>query len=250
MPETVSLTQLRRFLVAHQRYATRARTSRPADVAREIERLSAVQLDSISTVDRAHRLTLTSRLGWYKPGTVSRLLGQGRIFEYWAHEACLLPVADYPLFKRRMVHLEAAHWWGRKRHDRKTEEHVIDAIRERGALPSRAFEGRGQPGEMWSWKPAKRALEHLFAAGELAIAGRNGFQRVYDLPERVIPREYLDAPTPSEDEFRRGYALRAVQGRGALTERGIAEHCRFRGGASGYASHRGRTCRRGARAAR
>ena len=106
MPETVSLTQLRRFLVAHQRYATRARTSRPADVAREIERLSAVQLDSISTVDRAHRLTLTSRLGWYEPATVSRLLGQGRIFEYWAHEACLLPVADYPLFKRRMVHLE------------------------------------------------------------------------------------------------------------------------------------------------
>jgi uncharacterized protein len=229
---TVSVAQLRRFLIAHQGYATRAATSKPADVAREIRRLSAVQLDSISTVDRAHRLTLTSRLGWYEPGTVSQLLGQGRIFEYWGHEACLLPVADYPLFKRRMVHLESAHWWGRKRQDRETEKHVLDAIRDRGALPSRAFEGRGQPGEMWSWKPAKRALEHLFAAGELAIAGRDGFQRVYDLPERVIPREYLDAPTPSEQEFRRGYALRAVQGRGALTERGIAEHCRFRGGAT------------------
>jgi uncharacterized protein YcaQ len=229
---TVTVAQLRRFLIAHQGYATRARTSKPADVAREIRRLSAVQLDSISTVDRAHRLTLTSRLGWYEQGTVSRLLGQGRIFEYWGHEACLLPVADYPLFKRRMVHLESAHWWGRKRQDRETERHVLDAIRDRGALPSRAFEGRGQPGEMWSWKPAKRALEHLFAAGELAIAGRDGFQRVYDLPERVIPREYLEAPTPSEDEFRRRYALRAVQGRGALTERGIAEHCRFRGGAT------------------
>jgi uncharacterized protein YcaQ len=228
--ETVSVAQLRRFLVAHQGYAMRARTSRPADVSRDIERLSAVQLDSISTVDRAHRLTLTSRLGWYKPGTVSRLLGQGRIFEYWGHEACLLPVVDYPLFKRRMVHLESAHWWGRKRQDRETEQHVLDAIRDRGALPSRAFEGRGQPGEMWSWKPAKRALEHLFAAGELAIAGRDGFQRVYDLPERVIPQEYLDAPTPSEEEFRRGYVLRAIEGRGAITERGIAEHCRFSGG--------------------
>ena len=228
--ETVSVAQLRRFLVAHQGYATRARTSRPADVAREIERLSAVQLDSISTVDRAHRLTLTSRLGWYKPATVSRLLGQGRIFEYWAHEACLLPVSDYPLFKRRMVHLEEAHWWGRKRQDRATEKQVLETIRERGALPSRAFEGKGDASSMWSWKPAKGALEHLFAAGELAIAGRNGFQRVYDLPERVIPREYLDAPTPSEEEFRRGYALRAVQGRGAITERGIAEHCRFKGG--------------------
>src|SRR5262245_38748399 len=228
--ETVSVAQLRRFLVAHQGYATRARTSRPADVAREIERLSAVQLDSISTVDRAHRLTLTSRLGWYKPATVSRLLGQGRIFEYWAHEACLLPASDYPLFKRRMVHLEDAHWWGRKRQDRATEKQVLETIRERGALPSRAFEGKGDASSMWSWKPAKGALEHLFAAGELAIAGRDGFQRVYDLPERVIPREYLDAPTPSEEEFRRGYALRAVQGRGAITERGIAEHCRFKGG--------------------
>jgi uncharacterized protein YcaQ len=230
---TVSLAQLRHFLVAHQRYATRARTSRPADVAREIARLSAVQLDSISTVERAHRLTLTSRLGRYRPGTVSKLLGDGRIFEYWAHEACLLPIEDYALFKRRMVHLKDAHWWGRKRQDRETERHVLDAIRERGALPSRAFEGRGTPGEMWAWKPAKGALEHLFAAGELAIAGRDGFQRVYDLPERVIPRALLDAPTPTEEEFRRGYVLRAVEGRGAITERGIAEHCRFRGGASG-----------------
>ena len=90
---------------------------------------------------------------------------------------------------------------------------------------------------MWGWKPAKRALEHLFAAGELAIAGRQGFQRVYDLPERVIPRSQLDAPTPSETEFRRGYALRAVEGRGALTESGIAEHCRFDGGAREIRPH-------------
>jgi hypothetical protein len=231
--ETVGVTQLRRFLVAHQGYATRARTSRTNDVAGAIQRLSAIQLDSISTVDRAHRLTLTSRLGWYRPGTVSRLLGEGRVFEYWAHEACLVPVEDYPLFKRRMIHLEGKHWWGRKRQDRETEQHVLAAIRERGALPSRAFEGRGAPGEMWAWKPAKGALEHLFAAGELVVAGRDGFQRVYDLPERVIPRAHLEAPTPTEEEFRRGYALRAIQGRGALTESGIAEHCRFKGGAKG-----------------
>ena len=103
---------------------------------------------------------------------------------------------------------------------------MLARLREEGALPVRAFEGRSGP--MWGWKPAKRALEHLFAAGEVAIAGRQGFQRVYDLPERVIPSAALDAPTPTEDEFRRGYALRAVQGRGALTEAGIAEHCRLR----------------------
>jgi uncharacterized protein YcaQ len=86
---------------------------------------------------------------------------------------------------------------------------------------------------MWNWKPAKRALEHLFAAGEVVVAGRDGFQRLYDLPERVIPKRYLVAPVPSEDAFRRGYVLRAVQGRGALTEAGIAEHCRLPGGAGG-----------------
>ena len=90
---------------------------------------------------------------------------------------------------------------------------------------------------MWGWKPEKRALEQLFAAGELAIAGRQGFQRLYDLPERVIPRRHLEAPTPSASEFHRGYALRAVQARGALTEAGIAEHCRFKGGAKEIRPH-------------
>ena len=115
------------------------------------------------------------------------------------------------------------------------ERRVLARIGEEGALPVRAFEGKSEP--MWGWKPEKRALEHLFAAGELAIAGRQGFQRLYDLPERVIPREYLEAPTPTEAEFRRGYALRAVEGRGVLTEAGIAEHCRLDGGAKAVRPH-------------
>ena len=207
--ESVSLPQLRRHVVAHQGFATRFRRARAADVEAAVRRLACVQLDSISVVDRAHRLTLGSRVGAIRPGTVSRLLGAGRIFEYWAHEACLVPIEDFPLFKRRMEHLRDEHWWGRKRTDRETEALVLEAIRERGALPSRAFEGSGRGG-MWNWKPAKLALEHLFAAGEVVVAGREGFQRLYDLPERVIPRRLLDAPTPSQDEFRRGYVLRAV----------------------------------------
>jgi uncharacterized protein YcaQ len=226
----VTAAALRRYVVAHQGYASRFRRARADDVAAAIARLQAVQLDSIATVDRAHRITLASRIGAYAEADMSLLLRTGRVFEYWAHEACLLPIADYPLFKRRMLELKDHHWWGRQRtaEGRKVERRVLARIRDEGALPVRAFEGRSGP--MWGWKPEKRALEHLFAAGELAIAGRQGFQRVYDLPERVIPDAALGAPLPSVDAFRRGYALRAVEARGALTESGIAEHCRFKGG--------------------
>ena len=202
-----------------------------------IRRLGAVQLDSISTVDRAHRLTLTSRIGAYPKNTVSRLLAAGRIFEYWAHEACLVPIEDYPLFKRRMLHLKKQHWWGRKHdHDPKLKKRVLDALREHGPLPTRFFEGGGGGG-MWNWKPEKLILEDLLAAGEVVVAGRESFQRLYALPDQVIPQEYRDAPVPSERDFVRGYALRAVEGRGALTESGIAEHCRLPGGAKGMRPH-------------
>jgi uncharacterized protein YcaQ len=228
--ETVSVVQLRRYVVAHQRYTTRFRRARAADIAATVHRLGCVQLDSISTVGRAHRLTLSARIGHYPERAVSRLLREGRIFEYWAHEACLVPIEDYPLFKRRMAELSDKHWWGRKHdHDPKLRESVLEVLRDHGPVPTRFFEGGGGEG-MWNWKPEKRVLEDLFAAGEVVVSGRDGFQRLYDLPERVIPRSALDSPTPSEEEFRRGYALRAVQGRGALTESGIAEHCRFQGG--------------------
>jgi uncharacterized protein YcaQ len=228
--ETVSLAQLRRYVVAHQGYTTRFRRARAADVEAAVRRLRSVQLDSISTVDRAHRLTLTSRVGAYSEPVVSRLLSTGKVFEYWAHEACLVPIEDWPLFKRRMRHLSEQHWWGRKHdHDPKVKKRVLDALRDHGPLPTRFFEGGGGGG-MWNWKPEKRILEDLFAAGEVVVARRESFQRLYALPEQVIPPEYLAAPAASEEEFLRGYALRAVQARGALTESGIAEHCRFAGG--------------------
>ena len=109
----LSLAQLRRYVVAHQGYASRFRRATADDVAAEIGRLQVVQLDSIATVDRAHRITLASRVGAYEERGISELLRAGRIFEYWAHEACLLPISDYPLFKRRMLDLRDRHWWGR-----------------------------------------------------------------------------------------------------------------------------------------
>jgi uncharacterized protein YcaQ len=232
MAETATLAALRRYVVAHQGYATRPRNARAADVEAAVRRLGCVQLDSISTVDRAHRLTLGSRIGRFSHRAVPELLRTGRLFEYWAHEACLVPIEDFPLFKRRMLELRDRHWWGHRHdHDPEVKERVLTALRERGALPTRFFEGGGRNGGMWDWKPEKRILEDLFAAGDVVVAGRDGFQRLYDLPERVIPKRFLDAPVPSEAEFVRGYALRAVRARGALTEAGIAEHCRLGGGA-------------------
>jgi len=116
-------------------------------------------------------------------------------------------------------------------------EHVLEEIRERGPLGSRDFEGATQGG-MWNWKPAKMVLESLWNAGEIVIAGRvSGFQRSYDLAERVIPREVLDAPVPDDDTRDRELALRSIRSRGALTDAGIAEHWRMRGGVARVRPH-------------
>ena len=225
--ETASLAQIRRFVVAQQGYATRFRRGRTADVVDTVRRLSCVQLDSISTVARSHRLVLTSRVGSYPEGTVSKLLAGGRLFEHWAHEACLIPVEEWPLYKRTMT--DTHPWWGRiLAKEPELADRVLATIRERGPLGARHFEGRNE-NSWWDWKPAKIVLEALWTAGRLVIAGRQGFQRLYDLPERVIPREHLDAPAPNEDEYFRSLALRAVRARGALTEAGIAEHYRVPG---------------------
>jgi uncharacterized protein YcaQ len=226
---TVSATAVRRLAVTAQGYAGRYRRATGPSVEGTIRRLSCVQLDSISTVERSHRIALASRAGDYPRDTVSRLLGKGRIFEYWAHEACLLPIESWPLFRSPMRN-GGRGWYGEveKTHPHLREE-ILAEIRERGPLASRHFEGATEGG-MWNWKPAKAMLERLWNHGELVIAGRQGFQRVYDLAERVIPRAQLDAPVPAEAKVLRTLVLQAVKARGVLTERGVLEHWRLKGG--------------------
>jgi uncharacterized protein len=196
-----------------------------------IRRLSCVQLDSISTVDRSHRIAISSRSGGYKAGTVPKLLRSGRVFEYWAHEACLLPAEDWPLFAAAMQN-GGRRWYGdvERTHPHLADE-ILDEIRARGPLGSRHFEGSTEGG-MWNWKPAKAMLERLWNTGALVTADRQGFQRLYDLPERVLPRAVLDAPLPTEAERLRALTLKAVSARGALTEAGVVEHWRLKGGAA------------------
>jgi uncharacterized protein YcaQ len=235
---SLTVAALRRHVVAAQGYATRTRVARADDVAEAIRRLSAVQLDSISTVARSHRLTLLSRVGRYPAGAVSALLQAGRVFEYWAHEACLLPIEDWPLARSRMLSRPDHPWWGDViDRDPALADRVMAEIRERGPLGSRHFEGGPNVGGMWNLKPAKRMLEALWSAGQLVIGARDGFQRMYDLPERVIPDEVLGATVPGEDEVLRRLVVRAVAARGALTEAGVVEHWRLKGGVTALRPH-------------
>src|SRR5215831_6523295 len=110
---TVNLASVRRLTVSTQAYAARFRRARPGEVEEAIRRLGAVQLDSITAVDRAHRLTLSSRIGAYTETELQELLVTGRVFEYWAHEACLLPIELWPHCRRTM---EGEGRWGFHRH--------------------------------------------------------------------------------------------------------------------------------------
>jgi uncharacterized protein len=231
---TVSVPALRRLVVAAQGYAPRTRRAGAEEVESAIRRASCIQLDSVSAVERSHRVAIASRAGVYPRGVVAELLREGRLIEFWAHALCLLPAADWPLFawvRERLRDTDPWHGDVKVRYPGLAER-ALEEIRERGALGSRHFSGKKDPlphreGTMWSWKPAKQMLDALFGAGELVIAGRySGFQRLYDLPERVLPREVLNGPQPSQQESIRELIVRAVRARGALTDYAIAEHWR------------------------
>src|SRR5947199_7605302 len=182
----------------------RAATKRKAlDV---IRRMQVLQIDTIHVVARSPYLVLWSRLGSYEPRWLDELLAEGKLFRYWLNEACFLPIEDYPLYRRRMI---APGSWGWKYSHEWVTKHanevkgVLDAIRERGPVRSSDFTRTdGKRGGWWEWKPEKRALEMLFTAGELMIARRHNFQRLYDLRERVLP-SWDDAHLPPRDEARR-----------------------------------------------
>ncbi|HEX4525687.1 MAG TPA: crosslink repair DNA glycosylase YcaQ family protein [Gaiellaceae bacterium] len=228
-----SISAIRRLVVGSQGYCGRFRRAGDDDVESLIKRLTAVQLDSISTVDRAHRLTISSRVGAFPEAIVVRLLREGRVFEYWAHEASLLPIELWPHVRHLM---DGGGHWGT--HDRALKQHadlvepILERIRSEGPLASRDFEGTGAEdmGGMWNWKPAKMVLDALWDRGVLVIGERRNFQRSYDLAERVIPKRWLEAPVPSEAETLQEWALLAVGARGALTEPAIREHWRLKGG--------------------
>ena len=165
-----------------------------------IEKLGYIQIDTISVIERAHHHTLWNRVNSYDASLLGELVEAKHIFEYWSHAAAFLPMRDfrYSLPRKNAIASGELHWYNK---DNKATKHVLDRIRLDGPLQSKDFKQATISREGWGdWKPAKRALEQLFMEGELMIAKRQGFQKVYDLTERVLP-DQVDTSTPSAREY-------------------------------------------------
>ena len=229
-------------LAAQGMLAARRRAATKADVLEAIRRMGVLQIDTISVVARSPYLVLWSRLGAYDPAWLDEHLAEGKLFEYWAHEACFVPIEDYALFRHRMQDPASMGWkysaeWMR---ERRTEVDALLAhIRTNGPVRSSDFERTdGKAGGWWEWKPEKRSLEVLFTAGELMIARRHNFQRVYDLAARVHPG-WDERHAATADEARRQFVLRTVRALGVCKEKWIPDYYRIRGqqtGAAGLAA--------------
>ncbi|MBD3278990.1 MAG: hypothetical protein GF388_11880 [Candidatus Aegiribacteria sp.] len=199
-----------------------------------IERLGYVQIDTISVVRRAHHHTLWSRYPNYEPELLNRLLAVDRkIFEYWGHAASYLPMTDYRYYTARMRRFrDPMQKWVKNRLEKcgHLMEPVLERIRAEGPLGSRDF--KSNPGvsrdKWWDWKPAKTALELLFWRGELMITRRDGFQRIYDLTERVLPED-VDTTVPNDDELGRFLVRRALDAHGFAREKTIVDHIQAAG---------------------
>ena len=191
-----------------------------ADVLEAIRRMEVLQIDTIHVVARSPYLVLWSRLGDYLPKWLDELHTEGALFEYWAHAMCFLPIEDYPLYRRRMLDaIEDKTWpvkWAVKWSQENPEvmERVHSHLRENGSVRSVEFENKSRPpGGWWNWKEEKDALEAMLLTGEVMIARRQNFQRVYELRRRVLPG-WDDALAPSTEEMRRTLTLRAVRALG------------------------------------
>ncbi len=196
------VARLRRF-VLHAQGLLKAKTfgSGIEGANKAITHLAYVQLDSISVIERAHHHVLYSRVPGFKPKMANQLLREGDIFEYWSHAAAFLPIGDFrfSLAYKHALKNGQTHWY--KNPDRKLMREILARIQAEGPLRSRDLEGNKRKGEgWWDWKPAKKALEQLYMEGDLMVCDREGFQKTYDVTERVLP-SHVNTSMPSIEEY-------------------------------------------------
>lgn len=237
MRDSLTAGEARRIALAAQGFGQdREAAVGRRQIAKLVERLGVVQIDSVNVVSRTHYLPAFSRLGAY-PRDLLEELAWGKkkaFFEYWAHEASLLPLTSQPLFRWRMQDAQdgVGTWKGIARFLRERRDFldtVLEEIDRRGPLSSSELEmGHKGQGGWWGWSEAKRALECLFWAGELTTATRRGtFERVYGLPDKVLPKAVREAPTPTRDEAQRQLLKIAARAMGIATGRDLRDYFRM-----------------------
>jgi hypothetical protein len=205
-----------------------------------VERLTCVQIDTLHMVQRSQYLVMWSRLGKYDPADFDRLIydpDERRLFEYWQHAASIIPLKEY---RYRLPQMEASRngsggWWKQWRSNPDNVEltrQVLERIRLEGKQRVSDFEYNGdRRGAWWDWKPAKQALEFLYDQGELMIADRVNFHRVYDLRERVLP-DWVDSSIPTMEEMRRHFLERAARALGIARVKQIPDYAYMKIGES------------------
>jgi len=214
MKESLSSQQARKLVLLSQRLpATKKRGTAMASTLEAIEHLGYVQVDTISVIQRAHHHTLWNRNPRYRLGHLNQLVEEKRVFEYWAHAASYLPMRDYRFSLPRKQAIASGgqdHWYER---DEKAIKVVLERIKAEGPLRARDFEHVGEKPGVWQAKPAKAALEYLYMQGDLMLRPRDGFQKVYDLTERVLP-EGIDTTAPDPENYARYLITRYLRANG------------------------------------
>lgn len=226
----LSKAQVRRAHIAAQGLARgRPKAANLGDVKRAIRRMGALQIDSVNVVERAHQLTLFSRLGPYDVDLLWRALRERDIFEYWAHMASFSPIEDWPLLRHRMD--RGSDWRGIKRLREEAPgyiEAVYRELEERGPLTPSELEDPGtSTGPWWGWSEGKNVLEWFLWTGRATIASRHNFARSYDIVERVIPDRFREAPPIPAAEAHRALLVRAAERIGIGTGKDLADYFRL-----------------------
>ena len=180
-----------------------------------IKKLGHIQIDTISVVERAHHHILWTRNTQYRHTELEELLEQKKIFEYWSHAASYLPMENFRFYLPRMRQYQEGkkHWF---KTDKKIQKMVLDKIKSEGPLMSKDFDHPKKNAGWFEWKPAKKALEQLFMAGKLMVCKRQGFQKIYDLTENVLP-SWVDTSMPSDEELYNFFLQKNLQSLGVAS---------------------------------
>lgn len=234
---TLELSQARRIALAAQGFSARhpkAAISRP-HLARTLRQLGLFQIDSVNIVARAHYMPLFSRTGSYDTALIDQAIVKKPSlgFEYWAHEASLLPVKTQPFLRWRMAKAQEGHGiykgladFGRER--RAFINQVLAEVERRGPVTAADIDGHRGTSGWWGWSEAKRALEWLFWAGLITTHSRGtNFERRYDIPERVLPAGIIALPTPTPHEAQRQLLEIAARALGVATRSDLRDYFRL-----------------------